>query len=131
MSKLKVRIEKDDDGSYIAYNIEPDNLVLLGRGDTVQEAKDDFLNSIAEAKECEGVPSDYLEEEPEFSFDISSLFDYFSMINASGLARYIGINPSLMRAYRKGDTYVSDKQLKKIEDGLHDLGNKLSSLRIV
>lgn len=131
MSRLKVRIEKDDDGSYIAYNIEPDNLVLLGRGDTVQEAKDDFLNSIAEAKECDGVASDYLEEEPEFSFDISSLFEYFSMISASGLARYIGINPSLMRAYRKGDTYVSDKQLKRIEDGLHDLGKKLTSLRIV
>ncbi len=39
-----VSIEKDVDGSYIAYNIDDSDFTLLGRGATVTEAKNDFSN---------------------------------------------------------------------------------------
>lgn len=132
---MKVTIEKDGDGSYIAYNTDDCKYVLLGRGNSVKDAKSDFMDSVAEIKANEteqGIEeSSYLNSDIEFSFDLSSLFEYYSMINVSALARYIGINPALMRAYKKGDTYVSDKQLKKIEDGIRHLGNDLASLSIV
>lgn len=135
METMKVTIEKDNDGSYIAYNTDDCKYVLLGRGASVKEAKSDFMNSVNEIRESEAVQgmeaSPYLESDIEFSFDLSSLFEYYSMINVSALARYLGINPALMRAYRKGDTYVSEKQLKKIEDGIRHLGNDLASLSIV
>ena len=72
-----------------------------------------------------------LNEEPVFKFDIASLFEYYNMINVSALARYLGINETLMRQYKKGDTYISENQLKRIEDGIHVLGEELSRLKLV
>ena len=135
MKHFIVSIEKDTDGSYIAYNVDDSDFTLLGRGASVAEAKADFNNSIKEIQSSFqdrgiAVPEE-LTAVPEFKFDLSSLFEYYSMINVSAFARYLGINPALMRQYKKGDVYVSEKQLKKIEDGIHTLGKELASLSIV
>lgn len=132
---MEVRIEKQEDGSYIAYNIGDEKFSILGTGDTVSEAKEDFFNSIEESKEVYEengleIPAE-LFETPVFHFDLSSLFEYFHMINVSAFARAIGINPALMRQYKKGDTYISDNQLAKIEEGIHSLGNELTQLKLV
>ena len=65
-------IEKQSDGAYIAYNTSGENVTLIGTGETVKEAKKDFMNSIDEVR------SDYremgksapkcLDEDIEFSF---------------------------------------------------------------
>lgn len=132
---MEVRIEKQKDGSYIAYNTGDEKFVILGTGDTVSEAKEDFFNSIKETKEVyaeKGFPiPEALSGEPVFHFDLSSLFEYFSMINVSAFARAIGINATLMRQYKKGDTYISEAQLEKIEKGIHSLGNELTALKLV
>ncbi len=133
--QFTVSIEKDTDGSYIAYNIDDSDFTLLGRGETVADAKEDFFNSVAEIKasfEATGriVPA-VLTELPHFQFDISSLFEYYSMINVSAFARHIGINDALMRQYRQGGTYVSEVQLKKIEKAINQLGTELSTLSII
>jgi hypothetical protein len=131
---LKVSIEKQSDGTYIAYNTTGEKVMLIGTGDTVKEAKDDFFNSIEEVKATYGpneVMPSCLSEPVEFHFDISSLFEYYNMFNVSALARYLGINDSLMRQYRKGDTPISDKQLEKIETGIHRLASELAALRLV
>ncbi len=132
---MKVNIEKQSDGTYIAYNTDGDRCVLIGTGATVKEAKLDFFNSIEEVK------SDYIERgqsipaelttEVDFHFDISSLFEYYSVFNVSALGRYIGINPGLMRQYKKGNTPISDAQLEKIETGIHRLATELASLSLV
>lgn len=132
---MKVSIEKQSDGSYIAYNTDGEHCVLIGTGDTVKEAKEDFFNSIKEVsadytERGQAVPEE-LQQEPEFHFDISSLFEFYSMFNVSALGRYLGINPGLMRQYKKGDTPISDAQLKKIEAGIHRLATELSSLSLV
>lgn len=132
---MKVKIEKQSDGSYIAYNTTGDNLQLIGSGDTVAEAREDFMNSIEEmvasyCEEGEAVPA-ALTEAPEFLFDVGSLFEYYSVINVSAFARMVGINDSLMRQYKRGGAYISDAQLGKIEDGIHQLGQEFSSLRLV
>ena len=56
-----------------------------------------------------------------------SFFEEFPMINATALARYIGINDTLMRQYKKGDTYISDEKLEKIRQALRDLGEKIAN----
>lgn len=132
---MKVSIEKQSDGSYIAYNNSGEEVTLIGTGDSVREAKEDFFNTIEELRQSyldtgECVP-DFLDDQVDFHFDISSLFEYFSVINVSALGRYLGINPSLMRQYKKGDTYISDAQLEKIEAGIHRLGTELSALKLV
>ena len=132
---LNVAIEKKKDGTYVAYNVNGDNVTLIGTGNTVGEAKDDFFNSMQEVIDAckEGgiaVPEE-LEGEPVFKFDVSSLFEYYNMINVSAFARYLGINDTLMRQYKKGDTYISDAQLKRIEDGIHMLGQEFTRLKLV
>lgn len=132
---MKVKIEKQSDGTYIAYNIGGVKVQLIGSGDTVAEAKEDFMNSVQEITESYAedgieVPAE-LSEEIEFNFDISSLFEYYSVINISAFAKMVGINDSLLRQYKRGNTYISDAQLGKIEEGIHKLGKELSSLRLV
>ena len=132
---MKVSIEKQSDGSYIAYNTTGEKVQLIGTGNTVKEAQEDFFNTIKEVKDSYTDLGDEmpvcLTENIEFSFDLSSLFEYYSMFNVSALGRYLGINDSLMRQYRKGDTPISDKQLEKIEAGIHRLGTELAALRLV
>lgn len=132
---MKVSIEKQSDDTYVAYNTTGEKVQLIGTGNTVKEAKDDFFNSLEEVKETyadigNDIPA-CLAEDLDFRFDISSLFEYYSMFNVSALGRYLGINDSLMRQYRKGDTPISDKQLEKIEAGIHRLGTELATLRLV
>ena len=132
--KMKVTIEKQSDGTYIAYNTEENESSLIGTGATVSEAKDDFFNSIQEVIETleamgEKVP-DYLLGEPEFKFDLASFFEYYSILNVSAFARFVGINDALMRQYKKGNTYISESQLSKIERGIHTLGQEFASLRL-
>ncbi len=132
---MKVCIEKQSDGTYIAYNTDGGKVQLIGTGDTVKEAKEDLFNSIEEVKgdyiERGGSVPDELTREVVFHFDISSLFEYYSMFNVSALGRYLGINDSLMRQYRNGSAQISDKQLEKIEAGIHKLGTELAALRLV
>lgn len=132
---MKVSIEKQSDGTYIAYNTTGDMVQLIGTGDTVKDAKEDFFNSVEEMKGSyigrgASVPVE-LSEPVDFNFDISSLFEYYSMFNVSALGRYLGINPGLMRQYKKGDTPISDAQLEKIESGIHRLAHELASLSLV
>ncbi|MBD5258450.1 MAG: pilus assembly protein HicB [Barnesiella sp.] len=132
---MKVSIEKQSDGSYIAYNTTGEKVQLIGTGNTVKEAKEDFFNSLDEILQTyneigDDIP-EFLNEDIEFRFDITSLFEYYSMFNVSALARYLGINDSLMRQYRSGVAQISDKQLEKIEAGIHRLGSELAALRLV
>lgn len=132
---MNVQIEKQSDGTYIAYNTTGDMVQLIGTGDTVAEAKSDFMNSIEEIiesykEDAQPIP-DELTEQPEFFFDVSSLFEYYSVINVSAFAKMVGINDSLLRQYKRGGTYISEAQLSKIEAGIHQLGQEFSSLRLV
>lgn len=132
--KMKVTIEKQSDGTYIAYETGENQSTLIGTGSSVSEAKSDFFNSVQEVIEMfkemgEQVP-EYLMEEPEFKFDLASLFEYYSVLNVSAFARFVGINDALMRQYKKGNTYISESQLSKIEQGIHTLGREFASLRL-
>ena len=132
--KFQVSIEKQSDGTYIAYNTNVDGLSLIGVGNTVNEAKADFFNSMEEVAETydegEKIPQ-CLKTDPVFKFDLASLFEYYSVLNVSAFAKFVGINDSLMRQYKRGDTYISESQLKKIEDGIHTIGKEFASLRLV
>ena len=131
---MEISIEKQSDGTYIAYNTTGDYVTLLGTGTTVAEAKADFkdsFNGIIESYRSRGafMPPE-LTEEMVFHFDLSSLFEYYNIFNVSALERYLDINPGLMRQYKSGKTYISDSQLNKIEAGIHRLGSELSSLKL-
>ena len=137
MSKKKaiIVIEKGKDGGYSVYPSDDIKSVIIGDGATVEEAKADFLNSYDEAvrflkEDGLPVPEDMQDVEFEFRYDLSSLFNYFSFFNVTQLAKTMGINPSLMRQYKSGKAYISDKQATKIEEGIHRLGQQLLNIKI-
>ena len=135
LEAMLVAIEKQGVGTYIAYNKDGDEFTALGSGDTIAEAKEDFFNSIEEMKEVyqesgEEVPA-VLMEKPTFKFDLASFFEYYSFINVTAFAKMIGINGSLMRQYKKGNTYISDAQLQKIQTFVNNMGTDFQGLRLV
>lgn len=48
---MNVIIGEQKDGSFIAYNPDESEFLLIGTGDTVEECKADFLNTIKETVE--------------------------------------------------------------------------------
>ena len=127
--KATVVIEKNKTGLFSAFveNDLPD-FALNGQGYTIEEAKNELICAYNEIKELlaeEGKDASDLEF--EYRYDIPSLFSEFNMINISGFAKSIGINPSLMRRYACGETFASENQLKRIETGVRTLGQRLSA----
>lgn len=112
-------------------------LPLTSYGDTIEEAKED-LNAVLAAMidyyltTKEVLPEAYNNGhiEFEFKYDIASIFAKFGMLDATNFAKKIKLNPSLLRQYKSGITIAGEKQKKKIEAGLHELGRELLSVRL-
>jgi predicted RNase H-like HicB family nuclease len=127
-------IERGKDGTFGIFT--PDiNSAVIGEGNTVEEAKTDFENSVREIIESYMEHGDELPDELKdiqfvYKYDIASMFDYYNWINVSKFARKVGINPSLMRQYKMGKTYISKNQISKIESALHRLGEELLSVEL-
>ena len=131
--KALVIIEKDENG----FGAFTDNLetVLHGSGATVQEAKEELLSGYEDvlasfAERGEAIPDELQNLTFEYKYDISAMFNVFDFLNTSRFAQKIGISPSLMRHYKRGDTYISQKQAQKIESGLHKIGQDLMSFTL-
>ena len=127
--KVIVIIEKNKTGLYSAFMVDdlPD-FALNGQGYTVEEAKNELICAYNEIKELlREEDKKNLDLKFEYRYDIPSLFSEFNMINISGFAKSIGINPGLMRRYACGETFASENQLKRIESGIHTLGQRLSA----
>ncbi|MBK5195517.1 MAG: pilus assembly protein HicB [Proteiniphilum sp.] len=129
-------IEKGKDGVFGIFTPEL-NHTIIGEGKTVIEAKDDFQNSVVEmiasyTGDNKEVPYELRGITFEYKYDIASFFDYYDFINISKFAARVGINASLLRQYKSGTTnYISESQMKKIENALHKVGSELSNLQLV
>lgn len=133
--KTTALIEKGKDGTFGIFTPEIKS-TIIGEGNTVAEAKADFLNSANELlnyhKETGSqVPEELINIEFEFKYDIASLFNYYSFINVSQFAKAAGINPSLMRQYKTGHQYISENQVMKIEIALHKIAREFAEIKLV
>lgn len=104
-----------------------DNCGLFGFGPTVDAAVKDLLVARQELTELEG--KNIPELEMSFRYDIWAFFDKFPM-NASLVAKRIGINPSLMRQYIAGSKKPSKKRVEQIQEGVRMLGQELSTISL-
>ena len=132
--KTTALIEKGKDGTFGIFT--PDiNSTIIGEGNTVTEAKADFENSVREIiqfykEDGKELPEELKDIQFVYKYDIASMFNYYNWINVSQFAKKAGINPSLMRQYRIGKTYISENQIGKIERALHSLGNELAAIKL-
>ena len=65
--------------------------------------------------------------EIEYRFDVGSLFSYYDFVNIAGLAREIGVNPSVMRQYAMGARKPSADRKEQIIVGMKSLAAKMQS----
>ena len=133
--KTTAVIETGPDGGFDIFLPDIECAVFFGDGDTVQEAKEDLLNSYQEVLEVykeEGrpIPEELQDLEFEYKYDIGSFFDEYNWFNISALAKVLGMNKSLLYQYKKGNTYISHEQMKRIEKGVHELGKKLLAFSV-
>ena len=128
--KTRAIIETGPGGGFDIFLPDIEHHVFFGDGDTVQEAKEDLLNSYQELldffrEEGRPIPEELQDLEFDYKYDIASFFDEYNWINISALAKVLGMNKSLLYQYKKGNTYISHQQMKRIEKGVHELGRKL------
>jgi len=133
--KVQVIIERGTDGTFDA-NMEYISSVpfgLLGQGNTVSEAMDDFYNSYGEIKamyQTEGKECPMLEF--EFKYDMPSFLQYYAYaFTLAGLERITGVNQRQLSHYINGVIKPGEKTVRKIENRIHVFANEISSVNFV
>lgn len=132
---IKAIIEKGKDGFYsVRSEAQIGRSFMGGFGESVEEAKEDFLESLKEAIQearDEGFACESLEDYKVFySYDLPSFFNYFDFINVSRFSLLVGVNESKMRQYKSGLAYPGEKTTKKIISAIHKIGFELSNATI-
>ena len=108
-------VEKGSDGLFAVYSEDHIGKSYFGGfGESVSEAKEDFLASIREA----------IEEESREGNKVPRFED----INVSKFAAYAGINESKMRAYKSGIAYPGEKMTARILKAARTIGADLSTV---
>lgn len=132
--KTTAIIERGKDGSFGIYTPKLRN-TISGNGETLDAAKQDFMEAYHEVVELFGelgkpVPKELQNLEFEYQYDLASFYEAHPYLNVSQVARYIGINDTLMRQYRRGQ-YISEAQVSRIQEGIHSIGRELSSAVLI
>ena len=134
MKKKIALIEIGKDGSFGVFSPDTKS-VMFGNGSTVEEAKADFENSVREFIETyeeTGMqdPDDLKNSTFVYKYDMPSFLNYYKYLNVTQFAKYAGINPSLMRQYKLGQS-ASEKQILKIQTAIHKIGQELSAVKLL
>ena len=130
--KVTAIVERSKDGLYSIYSEDRIGRDCFGGyGDSVANAKKDFLASIQEA--IDNALKDGFDNVPvfeavnvEFKYDIPSFFNYFDFFNVSKFASYAGVNESRMRAYKSGAAFPGERTTKRILKAVQTIVREMS-----
>ena len=71
------------------------------------------------------ISSFYETTEPNLENEVGRIFRQFPQLNVSEMARYIGINKSLLAKYIYGVKKPSEERMRQIKNALHVIGKEL------
>lgn len=122
MKTIIVTIEKSAD-HYSAY---AENYTgIYGAGNSVKEVKDNILQSIELQKKT------IQNFEIKWKFDIQSFLNYYGMFfSMPALEKLTGINQKQLHHYAMGIKIPRPETKRKIEKGLHRLGEELVAFEL-
>ena len=135
MYTLHATIESTEH-NYSAYIENLDGIVATGA--TIAEIKESLLSAVADFREsckelgCE-LPDEIKEDDfqIEFKMDVKSLLNlYTGIFTKSGLERLTGINQKQLWHYANGKSVPRKKQVKRIEQAIHRLGQELIAIQL-
>jgi hypothetical protein len=133
METIKITIEKTADFfTAFSENVEG----IYAAGDNPIEVKKSVLEAIRILKEnnsSENIP-EILKDEFEivYTWDVPSLLNYYKgILTNSAMERLTGIPQRQIQHYVSGNKSPRPAQIKKIEEGLHKLGEELLEIELV
>ncbi len=130
---VNIVVEKASKG-FTAYVPELPGCITFG--DSLGEIKENIREAIT--LQLEGMKEDgeeipfNLQEEftIELNLDVAQVFNLYQSINSSGFAKRIGMSQSLLSQYVNGLKKPSEKQSRRILEGVVDFGRELSHIKI-
>ena len=130
---VTIIVEKASDG-FSAYVPELPGCVTFGN--SLDEIKENIREAIT--LQLEGMKEDG-EEVPfnlredfniELKLDVAQVFNLYQSINSTGFAKRIGMNQSLLSQYVNGIKKPSEKQARRILEGVVNFGRELSHIQV-
>ncbi len=100
---------------------------------TVEQRNDFTIDEDGMAVRWESLDADmhissfYETSEPNQENEVGQMFKRFPWLNVSEVARYLGINKSLLARYIYGISKPSEQRIQQIRDAFHALGKELQS----
>ena len=131
--KVKIVVEKASEG-FSAYVPELPGCITFG--ETLNEIKRNIREAInfqleGMREDGEKIPSNLQNDfEIELKLDVAQVFDVYKSINASGFAKRIGMSQSLLSQYVNGIKKPSEKQSRRILEGVVGFGKELSHIKV-
>lgn len=128
--KITVLVEKQPGEKNYSATMQDDipGVGILGFGKDPKSAIDDFYIAIDDVRSVKKEMGEDLPEfECSFIFDLPSYFAYNGFLNVNAVARHMGINESLMRAYALGLKRPRKQRLEQIKDTIRQIGLELAS----
>ncbi|MFI5140592.1 MAG: hypothetical protein ACHQIM_22435 [Sphingobacteriales bacterium] len=122
MKKIKFIVEKTGDG-YSAYH-QNSNGIIATTGDNITELRKNILEATNLQYEYYN-KKQVTAENISLAFDLGQFFEYYNVINVRGLSERIRMNYSLLSQYVAGTKTPSEKQTKKVLEGIKQLGREL------
>lgn len=120
--KVYIKVEKTNTG-FSAFAEQESVFTTAGSTSELYQNLIDGLNLFYEDK------AEYVTKENlKLSFDLQQFFQHYKVINANFLAERIGMNPTLLSQYVRGNKTPSPKQVEKIIHGIRAIGKELADL---
>ena len=131
MKTVTAIIETGTDHRFSIYTTDEDlPYGVIGTGDTIIAAKEDFLCAYEEIKETFRESGEkFVEARFVFRYDIPSFLEEFAFaFTLAGLERITGINQKQLGHYISGYRKPSPKTVRKMEDGIHRFSEQLGMI---
>jgi hypothetical protein len=122
MENIKLIIENAKDGMVWGRVTYDDNLLTESAGNA-EELQLKMKTLLADFHDLEPDAINF-----ELSYDLSAFFENFGYLKISEIAKYAGLNSSLLRHYVAGSKTASKAQVLKLQDAIHKVGNELAQV---
>ena len=136
MISVKAFIERGKDGTYGVY-IDLDekrlNYGVIGDGNTVKEAIEDFYGCYEDMKKSFEKDNQFFQEASfEFVYDTASFLGYYTnYFSLAGISRLTGIHQAQLSHYVNGTRNPSKRTIQRIDNRVRDFANNLSQVQFV
>ena len=122
MEQINLVIENAKDG-LVWGRIEYDDNLLVESAENAEELQVKMKTLLFDFHDLEPDTISF-----DIRYDLSAFFENFGYLKISEIAKYAGLNASLLRHYVAGSKTASKAQVMKLQEAIHKVGNELAQV---